>query len=91
MQEEEGDKEYDSEETESGVQIDSRALLLEMVGTEVLEKGANWPLVPFCELGSSSGDFFILALVDFVLTSLLLLLLLLAALSPLILKPGSLS
>lgn len=52
MQEEEGDKEYDSGETESGVQIDSRALLLEMVGTEVPEKGANWPLVPLCELGS---------------------------------------
>ena len=52
MQEEEVDKGLDSGEMEAGLLIDTGALLLEMAGTEVLEGGVNWPLVPLSELTS---------------------------------------
>lgn len=60
MQEEEVDKGSDSGEMEAGLQIDTGALLLAMVGTEVLE-GVNWPLVPLSELTSRAGEVFFLA------------------------------
>jgi len=61
MQEEEVDRGSDSGEMEAGLQIDTGALLLEMAGTEVLEGGVNWPLVPLSELTSRAGDVFFLA------------------------------
>lgn len=61
MQEEEVDRGSDSGEMEAGLQIDTGALLLEMAGTEVLEGGVNWPLVPLSELTSWAGDIFFLA------------------------------
>ena len=61
MQEEEVDKGSDSGEMEAGLQIDTGALLLEMAGTEVLEGGANWPLIPLSELTSRAGEVFFFA------------------------------
>ena len=61
MREEEVDEGSDSGGTEAGLQIDTGALLLEMAGTEVLEGGVNWPLVPLSELTSRAGDVFFLA------------------------------
>lgn len=61
MQEEEVDKGSDSGEMEAGLQIDTGALLLAMVGTEVLEGGVNWPLAPLSELTSRAGEVFFLA------------------------------
>lgn len=61
MQEEEVDKGSDSGEMEAGLQIDTGALLLAMVGTEELEGGVNWPLVPLSELTSRAGEVFFLA------------------------------
>ena len=61
MQEEEVDRGSDSGEMEAGLQIDTGALLLEMTGTEVLEGGVIWPLVPPSEITSQAGDVFFLA------------------------------
>lgn len=61
MQEEEVDKGSDSGEMEAGLQIDTGALLLAMVGTEVLEGGVNWPLAPLSELTSRAREVFFLA------------------------------
>ena len=54
MQEEEVDKGSDSGEMEAGLQIDT-------VGTEVLERAVNWPLVPLLEITSRAGKVFFLA------------------------------
>lgn len=61
MQEDEVDKGSESGEMDAGLQMDTGALLLEMVGTEVLEGGVNCPLVPLSELTSRAGEFFFLA------------------------------
>jgi len=61
MQEEEVDRGSESGEMDAGLQMDTGALLLEMVGTEVLEGGVNCPLVPLSELTSRAGEFFFLA------------------------------
>lgn len=45
----------------AGLQTDGGALLLEMTGTEVLEGGVIWPLVPPSEITSQAGDVFFLA------------------------------
>lgn len=55
------DKGSESGEMDAGLQMDTGALLLEMVGTEVLEGGVNCPLVPLSELTSRAGEFFFLA------------------------------
>lgn len=55
------DRGSESGEMDAGLQMDTGALLLEMVGTEVLEGGVNCPLVPLSELTSRAGEFFFLA------------------------------
>ena len=45
----------------AGLQTDTGSLLLEMTGTEVLEGGVIWPLVPPSELTSQAEDVFFLA------------------------------
>lgn len=55
------DRGSESGEMDAGLQMETGALLLEMVGTEVLEGGVNCPLVPLSELTSRAGEFFFLA------------------------------
>ena len=45
----------------AGLQTDTGSLLLEMTGTEALEGGVIWPLVPPSELTSQAEDVFFLA------------------------------
>ena len=61
MQGEAVDRGSDNGGMEAGLQTDAGALLLEMTGTEVLEGGLIWPLVPHSELTSQAGDVFFLA------------------------------
>lgn len=61
MQEDEVDRGSERGEMEAGLQMDTGALVLEMVGTAVLGGGVNCPLAPLSELTSRPGELFFLA------------------------------